>query len=286
MNRIFSFSLVGSFLLVLLAASFQAKKTNSSYELSSELNELSGLTFLNDSLLLAHNDGGNSNTLFILNLNGKIIHKVHVLGEKQSDWEDITMDSDRKFMYIGDIGNNRNDRTSCNILKINAENILLKNEVIAEKISFTYPEQTEFPATKKQRNFDAEGLAFYNDSLRIFTKCRTKPFTGLSYVYSLSTEVKTQEARKTDSLKLGKKGMLFDAVTAAEIVGNKCYLLTYNRIFTYEICENKLKLLHKTKLKPYTQKEALTVRNDGFAAVGDEKHPKLGGGKIYIKTLK
>lgn len=281
-------SIISSCILIgiVTSAVFQPEKKKTKIALSSELHELSGLCFLNDTLLLAHNDGGNSNTLYILNLEGQIIHRVEVLGERQTDWEDITMDTERKYIYIGDIGNNRNNRTSCSILKIRAENIILKKEVMAESFTFSYPEQKEFPASKKNRNFDAEGLAFYNDSLRIFTKCRTKPFTGLSFVYALSTEVKTQQARKTHSIKLGKKGILFDAVTAAEIVGNKCYLLTYNRIFTYEICENKYKLLRKSTLKPYTQKEALAVRKDGFAVIGDEKHPKLGGGKIYLKTLK
>ena len=133
-----------------------------------DLNEISGLVFLNDSVLVAHNDGGDEPILYFLNLKGEEIHRVKIEGAKNIDWEDIAFDG-KEFLYIGDVGNNSNDRKDLCIYKVNSKGILKKDSVKSEKISLSYTEQKEFPENKPDRHFDAEGMAFVNDTIYIFT---------------------------------------------------------------------------------------------------------------------
>ena len=94
-----------------------------SYPLSDKLNEISGLEMLNDSTLIAFNDGGNKSEIYLLNLEGEILRMIDVLDTKNRDWEDITRDDE--FIYIGDIGNNRNEREKLSIVKIQKKHTVI-----------------------------------------------------------------------------------------------------------------------------------------------------------------
>lgn len=138
---------------------------------------------------------------------GKVIHLVEVTGAKNNDWEDITSDG-KGHIYIADIGNNNNSRKKLHIYKIPTWNLLKKKEVEAEEIEFTYAEQTEYPADEKDMHFDGEALAYYKDSLYIFTKCRTKPFDGKSFVYAVSTNPGNMNWPKKQKFSLEKETCL------------------------------------------------------------------------------
>jgi hypothetical protein len=72
-----------------------------SIALSEELKEVSGIQYINDTLLVAHNDGGNGPLLYFLNPNtGIILKRVFVKDVKNTDWEDIALDG--KYLFIGD----------------------------------------------------------------------------------------------------------------------------------------------------------------------------------------
>jgi hypothetical protein len=78
-----------------------------SVALSEELKEISGIQYINDTLLVAHNDGGNGPLLYFLNPNtGIILKRVFVKDVKNTDWEDIALDG--KYLFIGNFGNNNN----------------------------------------------------------------------------------------------------------------------------------------------------------------------------------
>lgn len=255
-------------------------------KLPKELEEISGLVFLNDTILISHNDGGHLPILYFLNLKGKEIHRVMVDGATNIDWEDIAFDG-KGFLYVGDIGNNDNARKDLCIYKINTKGILKKENVKADKINISYSEQNSFPEAKPTRYFDAEGMAFLNDSLYIFTKCRTEPFTGKSYVYKIPTKAGTYKLVKQFELFLGKDGWYKDSATAAEIRENKCYILTYNRLILYTIEDGKFKFSRNILLAPITQVESVAVNSKGEVYIADEKQKFLGGGNLYkVKTDK
>lgn len=274
-------------LLVLLTGLFpfwsSAQKAEKITDLPDVLQEISGMTFLNDTVLVAHNDSGNEPILFFLNLRGQIIHQLLVRNAKNRDWEDITTDG-KGFLYIADIGNNNNAKKKLHIYKVSTDQILQKTEVNAELIEFNYPEQV-FPTPESDLHYDAESLAYYKDSLYIFTKCRAEPFDGITYMYTLPVKSGKYAAHRRAAFSIGTSGFLKDAITAAEICGDKCYLLTYNRLLIYQFKNGEMTFQKKIYLKPYTQKEALTTRDNKTLYISDEKQKILGGGDLYELKL-
>ncbi len=158
---------------------------------------------------------------------------------------------------------------------------MFKDTVSASHFDFSYPNQTSFPPERNAYYFDCEAMAFYEDSLYLFTKNRTEPWDGIAKVYSLSTEMKTQEANFLNDMFMGPSGWWQDAITGAEIRGKYCYLMTYNRVDIYKIKRGKLKYHSGIPLRPITQKEGIAVNNLNELVVGDEFSRLLGGGFLF-----
>lgn len=253
------------------------------YPLSEKLKEISGLELLNDSTLIAFNDGGNKSELYLLNLEGEIIKEVNVLDTKNRDWEDIAIDE--AFVYIGDIGNNRNDRDNLSILKIKIEDILQNDEVPAQTIHFNYKEQTAFPPKATSLFYDAEGMAICNDSIWIFTKDRSSPFQGLSLVYKLPIEPGIYEVEASHQLIIGKDGWWKDGITAADYFDGRFYLLTYNRYIVYEYENGGFNKTSEHIFEGITQRESIVVLHEDAIFVADEQNPIVGDVRLYKITL-
>ena len=249
-------------------------------KLPEELAEISGLVFYNDSLLIGHNDSGNSPLIYFITLQGHIIHKVKISGAQNTDWEDITTDP-QGFIYIGDFGNNNNNRTSFTVYKIDGAHLLEKDSVSAAQIHFSLSEQREFPAPASEKYYDMEALTFYNDSLHIITKCNSRPFDGITYHYILPAAPGNYVLSHTDILKPGTKSYYFDAITGCTSFKNTFYLLTYNKVLKYEYLHGSLTFVSKKKVKRYSQKEAITTKDGEVFFIADEKHKLLGGRNLY-----
>lgn len=247
--------------------------------LSDELKEISGLQFLNDSLLVAHNDGGNSPTLFLINSRGKILKKVLVMNAKNHDWEDVTCNS--THVFIGDFGNNNNKRQNLQILRIEIESLLKKDSVFAEKMFIEYEDQKAFPPENSEKNFDAECLIYAEGHLWIFTKNYTTPFNGLTKIYKFTFEVDKKLVLPVfATLKIGKNGWMKDAITGGEYAFGHFYLLTYDRILKVEKVGNKFTILREKRLPQYKQHEALSVFQTNRMLIGNEQHKYLGKQKL------
>lgn len=273
-----------SLLFLLFAGKLFSQKLEKIAKLPDSMKEISGICFLNDTILVGHNDSGNDPILYFLNLKGQKIHQVEVLEAKNNDWEDITADG-KGNLYIGDIGNNNNSRKKLRIYKVPTWNILKKKEVKAEEIEISYAEQKEIPSPEKDWHFDAEAISYYKDSLYIFTKCRNKPFDGRSFQYAVSTKPGKYTLTKRSELYLGKNGFFKDAVTSSAICGEYCYILTYNRMIVYKIKKGNFIYHKKVYLKPYTQKEAIATRDNKTIYIADEKQKVIGGGNLYKLKL-
>ena len=267
-------------IIILFVGNSFSQKLEKVAKLPDSMKEISGLCFLNDTVMVGHNDSGNEPILYFLNLKGQKIHQVEVLEAKNNDWEDITADG-KGHLYIGDIGNNNNSRKKLRIYKVSTWNILKKKEVKAEEIEIDYAEQKEIPTAEKDWHFDAEAIAYYKDSIYIFTKCRAKPFDGRSFQYAVSTKPGKYTLTKRSELYLGKNGFFKDAVTASAICGEYCYILTYNRMIIYKFKKGKFEYQKKIYLKPYTQKEAIATRDNKTIYIADEKQKMIGGGNLY-----
>ncbi|NRA11622.1 MAG: hypothetical protein HRT57_06685 [Crocinitomicaceae bacterium] len=249
------------------------------HKLSENLSEISGLELLNDSTLIAVNDGGNKPRLFLLNLKGKVTKIINVLDVKNKDWEDITID--KEHIYIGDIGNNSNKRSNLKIYKIKIEDILKKKEVKAKTIKFNYGEQTAYPPTEDSMFFDAEGMTFYDDSIWVFTKDRSTTPNGYSRIYKIPTTPGTYTVYKSGQAYIGKNGWLTDGVTAVDVYKNHFYILTYNRYIIKKYANGKFTNVSSFKFKSVAQRESIVVLNKASIFVADEKNPLTGPMKLY-----
>ena len=253
--------------------------------LPNSIEESSVLTFYNDSIFITHNDSGDKPMLYFINVKGKLIHQVLIENAHNVDWEDICSDG-KGYLYIGDIGNNNNNRRDLKIYKVASANLLTKQKVMAEVISLSYFDQQAFPPADSLLNYDAEGLAFHQDSLLIFTKCRANPFNGYSYCYKIPSKPGTYKAHRSFQLYIGNKGFTKDAVTSASICKNSLYLLTYNRFLIYQLVQGKWTYKEQHYTKPYTQKEAITTKDNRTIFLTDEVQKIVGGGKLYKMEIK
>lgn len=254
--------------------------------LSDELKEISGLQYINDTLLVAHNDGGNGPILYFLNPNsGKILKRVVVKGVKNTDWEDIALNGE--YLYIGNFGNNANKRRNLSIIRILWKDVFVSDSINSESMTFEYSEQKAFPPENKALNFDAECLAFADGYLWIFTKNRTEPFDGISNVYRIKFQENTHAVLKKEYvLKIGSKGWMFDSVTGGDFAFGYFYLTTYNRVLKYRFSEGQFNLVKQFRFNEYNQKEAITVIKDDQIYVANEFQKVLGKQRLYRISLK
>ena len=133
------------------------------------LDETSGLLFYNNSIITFNDSGGDANLYEINSTTGNILRTVSITNATNVDWEDITQDA--SFIYIGDIGNNNGNRTDLKVYKISKTDYDgPDNTALAEIISYSYANQSDFTSSPNNNNWDAEGLISYGDNLLIFSK--------------------------------------------------------------------------------------------------------------------
>ncbi|MBW1298373.1 hypothetical protein [Aquimarina litoralis] len=280
-----------SFLLIGITLSVSCQKKNDTDlividHLSSSLHEISGITYLHgNSGLYAINDSGNDNVVFSLNKKGKIQNELKIPDSKNVDWEDLAYDL-KGNLYIGDFGNNNNDRKDLAIYKVSG---IHTNTLHTSTLKFSLEDQKKFPPSKKKRNFDIEAFIYKNGSFYLFTKNRSSKFNGETKLYKLKDKIGEQKAKL-----IGKYTLCEDAndcfISAAAInfKGDKIALLTYNKIFILsDFSEDDLfgGKIKKIKLNHYSQKEGICFENDSTLFIVDEKRKKTKGA-LYKYHLK
>lgn len=267
--------------ILIISLVFLGFVSSENKNLSKDLKEISGWVFVNDSTLVAHNDSGDNPRIYVLNKNGKIHHSVLIENAANIDMEDITFDGE-KYLYIGDFGNNSNNRKNLAIYKVKVQDVLNNEDLNAEIINFSYPEQKDFPPDNANLYYDCEALAFIDDSLYLFTKNRTEPFDGKCMIYKLPTKAGTFQADFHNYIVIGKRDWYRDAITAADFKKNKLFLLTYNRVISYSFNTGKIKYLAHQTFNPITQKEALAIGPNNKLYIADERNKLTGGGHLYV----
>ncbi|MBK9104286.1 MAG: hypothetical protein IPL92_06885 [Saprospiraceae bacterium] len=166
--------------------------------LPDQLKECSGLVELGDGFFLGLNDSGNTADLWMFNDNPKYpVKKIHVVGATNADWEELA--SDDEFIYIGDTGNNSGTRKDLTVYKVKRSGLFESEEVRAEKIQFSFPDQKKFSPSGKH-NFDCEAMVCIGDSLYVFTKNRGN---GETDAYGFPNVPGTYSAKKFGSFDAG-----------------------------------------------------------------------------------
>jgi hypothetical protein len=276
--------------LVLLACQQQSDNDlKTLYSLPKKLKEVSGITYFPEKkLIYTLEDSGNKNVIYAINQEGKLDKTITITNAKNVDWEDITKDKAGNI-YIGDFGNNDNERKDLCIYKVNKSQ-LNKEQASAEyKISFSYPEQTEFPPKKKEMFYDVEGFFEHGNYFYLFTKNRSKGFDGTAFIYKIANKPGTQKATKIGEFKTCNN-YNHCVLTSATISpdGKKVVLLSHDKIILFK--GFKEDLFHKgtqteINLNHFSQKEAIVFKDNNTLLIADEKTNKVGG-NVYEFKLK
>lgn len=139
--------------------------------IDSHIEETSALIWFRN-YLWTLNDSGNLPELYKIDKKtGAIIQTVVIENVKNNDWEELTQDD--RYIYVGDFGNNRGNRTDLAIYKIDKSKIPDAGncKVMAEIIKIKYANQLKLSANHKH-NFDCEAMISFGNSLLLFTKNR------------------------------------------------------------------------------------------------------------------
>ena len=252
-----------------------------------KIKEVSGIQISPDGKeFYVHEDQGNSNEIFAIDMSGNRTRTITIEGVENNDWEDITQDK-YGFTYIGDFGNNDNDRKNLAIykVKIGKEN----STPVLQTTKFSYPEQTEFPPKKKNLLYDCEAFIENEGYFYLFTKNRSKKSDGTSLVYKIPNKQGEFKAKLIGKLKLPEK-YHDGAVTGADISpnGKKIALITHKNVFILENFEGDNftnAKMTQIDLQSNSQKEGICFATDTILYIGEERNNK-DEGILYSMELK
>lgn len=155
------------------------------------IDESSGIECDGDMECYTFNDSDDGGRIFRVSTSGAFLGQVIMDGAQHIDYEDIAFASDGR-LFIGDFGNNENDRSDLVIYVV--EDISASTSLSPTAIGFSLEDQYQFPPAPAERNFDIEAMIHLGDSLYLFTRNRTMPFNGVTKIYSLSDQAGTQTA--------------------------------------------------------------------------------------------
>lgn len=186
-----------------------------------ELQESSGLTRGPAGTFWLLRDGGNPPNLYRVAANGQLLETLK-LNLPNKDWESLARD-EAGNLYIGDFGNNFNNRKDLRIFRLNMESRQV------DTISFYYPEQQSFPPqSRKERNYDAEAFVWHGDRLHIFTK---------SYGDKMVRHYSLPDSAGAYAARLEGDRRLHGLVTAAALSPDfrELALLSYGKIYLFDV---------------------------------------------------
>lgn len=225
------------------------------------LSESSGLETSVGGGFWLHNDSGNEPELYRIGPDGNLTRTLRIAGAGNVDWEDLAR-SNNGYLYIGDFGNNANNRSNLVIYRIPDPDGWPSDTIPAEAIHFSYPDQYAFPPPPARQNFDMEAMVHLGGKLYLFSKNRTEPFSGYSSVYRLPDVPGTYVAERVDSFYTGPGPALAYWITGADVSpdGSSLVLTAHDKIWLFQ-CRNGRSFLdapvQQLSLGTFFQREAV-----------------------------
>ncbi|SFB66782.1 hypothetical protein SAMN04487891_101167 [Flagellimonas taeanensis] len=274
-------------ILVLVAVQACAQKTyygdlEPLGKFPSKLEEVSGIEVSPAGAIWVIQDSGNEDEIFQVDMKAKLVQSLKIDHAKNQDWEDLALDNEGN-LYIGDFGNNANKRKDLTIYKV-PRSELDKKKPNAKKIAFHYPEQKNFPPEKDSLYFDTEGFFHLDGHLYIFTKNRTRPYSGKTLIYRVPDTEGKYAAESLGSLFLcGDQDHC--SVTGADISpdGKTIALLSYGLVFLltdFELSDFSKASIKTIDLNCQTQIESICFLDDKTLLIADEQN-RYGGRSLY-----
>jgi hypothetical protein len=231
--------------------------------------------------------------LYNINTVGEIQRFIY-LNHKNLDWEDMTQDDQGNF-YIGNFGNNGNKRRDLKIIKVSPPDSIKSDTLNLSPINggvikFRYPDQKLFPPPANNLEFDMEAMIAFGNSLYLFSKNRTKPFTGYTKMYKLPNTPGDYVAELIDSVNLGPGFMLDTWVTGADISPDKkiLALLSHDKVWFFYCFEGDRFFSGKKQIIPlgnFSQKEGICFVTNTKLYITDELTKNILGGNLYELTI-
>jgi len=213
---------------------------------------------------------------------GNLLRALYITNAVNTDWEEVCKDDNGDF-YIGDFGNNLNNRTDLKIVIVPNPSVIIGDSVAAQIINFSYPDQVAFPPHDSLKNFDMEAMFWFNDSLYLFSKNRTVPYNGYTKMYKLPSQPGSYVAQLTDSFFTGVGNLINNSITSATIssTGDKMLLIsnTQGWLFSGFAGDNFFNgnVFDFSFGGTQTQKEGAAFINNGEVYFTDERLFSTGG---------
>lgn len=283
---------LGIFLLYLSLLPFllpgQITNLNLKCKLPQNLSETSGLLTLNEGITFwTHNDSGGEACLYEFDSECQILRKVFINNAPNVDWEEITAD-EKGNVYIGDFGNNSNNRTDLKIYRLNNFINNSRDSITAEIINFNYFNQSEFPPPVASQNFDMEAMIVIHDSVFLFSKNRTNPFSGYTHLHTIPASPGTHTTILLDSFYTGQGLNQLFWVTGASISHDhkKLILLSYDKAWMfYPLNLNDFfnSQLYTLQFNSISQKEGIYLTDDFKIWLTDEYYSLFQNGGTLMQ---
>jgi hypothetical protein len=230
-------------------------------------------------------DQKNDNILFGFTKDGKIKREIRIVNVENNDWEDLSSD-EKGNVYIGDFGNNDNERQNLAIYKINHSDLDKDEAKASEIIEFYYPEQKEFPPKKKDKIYDVESFFYFQNAFYLFTKNRSSKFDGTTTLYKVENKTDQKQAAKKIATFQTCNSFNHCAVTSAAISADekKVALLTSDKVYLFTEFNGDNFFSGKNQMIPlehFSQKEGICFEDNNNLLITDEAMKK-GGSFLYI----
>jgi hypothetical protein len=274
--------------LICLFASGCSLQRLDKWRLPNGLDESSGLAPAAAGGFWTLNDSGGAPHLYRVYKQENLLHTdTLVTGvEVNRDWEELTPCGNQ--LLVGDFGNNRNLRQNQIIYRIDPEALV----PVLGHIRFHFSDQTAFPPAPDARMFDCEAMVVRNDSIFLFTKNRTEPFTGEFGMYLLQVNGPQEQHAIRCGTGFTGKGMVPARfrVTGAALSpnGRLLAILSINAIRFYRFNGINTNLKEPVKTVRFSAKagrEAVTFTSDSTIAITCETY-SWSGGRLWQYRLR
>lgn len=230
-------------------------------------------------LLWTHNDRGGLPVLYALGADGRDRGAMTLAGVDAVDWEDLAIGVDAQgapALFVGDIGDNDQVRSSVTVWRIAEPSVLDRDQVVegAEALRLTWPDGA----------LNAEGLAIdpRTNDLLVATKekRRVRIFSAQALADAGSSQVLEELAEfdlSSGAFKGGRR------VTSMDLspTGDRIFLRTRRHVLVFERGEDDTvadAIAAGPCLAPAPEEsdgEALAARMDGFWTVSEGVRPTL-----------
>ena len=209
--------------------------------LNPSINESSGLVLSRNQpgVIWTHNDSGDGPYIYAATYTGADLGRWHIQGIQARDWEDIAIapcapNADRHCLYIGDIGNNDNNRDDLQIILVEEPTVDLGAPPGQQHTS---PYLALLPFQWPEENYDAESLLVHPESAEIYLVAKVMMGASGLYRYPRESQDPRPTLERLAEATFGILPLIEQATTGADFArdGTRFTVRTYSQLYTFRI---------------------------------------------------